>query len=61
MKNTMKKIHAPVLVVLFGAAGTLPAADFTLCAKGVNPADSSTYYNIDQGWNPTCWAASGSF
>lgn len=60
MKNTMKKIHISVLVALFGAAGTLSAAEFTLFAKGVDPANSSTYYNIDQGWNPTCWAASGS-
>lgn len=36
------------------------AAEITLFATGVNPDDASTYYNIQQGGNPTCWVATAS-
>ena len=40
-------------------APLLQAAEITFFASGVDPNDPSTYYNVQQGNTPTCWAASG--
>ncbi len=38
----------------------LSAEIIEVFATGVDPKDASTYNNVQQGWRPTCWAASGS-
>ena len=37
-----------------------PAAEITVWVTGVDPNNSNTYYNIQQGRNPTCWVATAS-
>ena len=45
---------------LLSAALPLSAEIRTVLATGVDPQNSSTYNNVQQGSRPTCWAASGS-
>lgn len=55
----MKKTIATLLIPLINMT-VLSAAEITVFATGVNPDDTTTYYNNKQGNTPTCWAASGS-
>lgn len=51
------------LALIFAISMNLPAlsaAEITVFATGVNPDDTTTYYNNKQGMTPTCWAAAGS-
>ena len=56
--NTRKTLS--LLALSLSATPFAVAAEFTLFAAGVDPNDISTYYNINQGTDPTCWAAVGS-
>ncbi len=47
-------------LALLSAALPLSAEIRTVLATGVDPQNSSTYNNVQQGSRPTCWAASGS-
>ena len=55
--NTRKTLS--LLALSLSATPFAVAAEFTLFAAGVDPNDISTYYNINQGTDPTCWAAAG--
>lgn len=46
--------------LIASSSAFVSAAEITVWATGVDPNDTSTYYNIRQGSNPTCWVASAS-